>query len=146
MDNTNELLDAAKRATGLESDRQLAKAIGVSPQALNSWRKGDSHPDSFAVVQIAKILNRSPLEILGIVEAGKAKTEERKEYWQDFLTGLLDTTKKLGVIGAITYASFTTTAGEALTKTPPLTTNLTVCECILCKIRRLVRSLVVSPI
>lgn len=91
MDNTNDLLDAAKSATGVESDRQLAIKIGVSPQALNSWRKGNSHPDSFAVVQIAKILNRSPLEVLGIVEAGKAKTDDRKEYWTDFLAGLLDT-------------------------------------------------------
>lgn len=144
MNNTNELLDAAKRATGIESDRQLAKAIGVSPQALNSWRKGDSHPDSFAVVQIAKILNRSPLEILGIVEAGKAKTEERREYWQDFLSGLLDTTKKLGVIAVLTYGGFTATKAEA--QTLPRTANLTVCQCILCKIRRLAKRLAPSHI
>lgn len=113
MENTNDVLNAAKAATGLDSDSKLAKKIGVSPQALNQWRQGTSHPDSYAVVQLAKLLNRSPLEILGIVEAGKAKTEERKEYWQDFLSGLLDTSKKLGVIGAITCASFTATTPRA---------------------------------
>lgn len=129
MENTNELLDAARAAAGVDSDRQLAKKIGVSPQALSLWRKGESHPDSFAVVQIATILKRSPLEILGIVEAGKAKTNERKEYWQDFLAGLLDTTKKLGVIGALTFASYTT-GHLKIDSTDSV--NLAGWQCILC--------------
>lgn len=117
MQNIDEILDAAQKAIGKDSDRQLAIAIGVTPQTISHYRKRISTPDNYAIVQLAKLLGKSPLELLGIIEAEKAKTEERKEYWSDFLNGLLDTTKKLGVIGVITYASFTTTsADEAQTR------------------------------
>jgi transcriptional regulator with XRE-family HTH domain len=132
MQNIDEILDAAQKAIGKDSDRQLAIAIGVTPQTISHYRKRISTPDNFAIVQLAKILGRSPLEILGIIEAEKAKTDERKEYWTDFLSGLLDTTKKLGVIAVLTYGGFTAPKAEA--QTPPRTANLMVCECILCKI------------
>lgn len=104
----NELLDTTMAKIGKDSDRQLGIAIGVSAQTIHNWRIGRSTPDNFAIVQMAKILERSPLELLGLIEAEKAKTDERKEYWQDFLSGLLDTTKKLGVIAAVTCANYTT--------------------------------------
>lgn len=109
MKNIDEILDAAQKAIGKESDRQLALAIGVTPQTISHYRKRISTPDNFAIVQLAKLLGRSPLEILGIIEGEKAKTDERKEYWADFLNGLPNTTKKLGVIGADTCAGFTAT-------------------------------------
>lgn len=113
MKNIDEILDAAQKAIGKESDRQLALAIGVTPQTISHYRKRISTPDNFAIVQLAKLLGRSPLEILGIIEGEKAKTDERKEYWQDFLAGLLDTTKKLSAIGAVTCAGFTATTCPA---------------------------------
>lgn len=113
MESIDEILDTAKAKLGAESDNQLAMKIGVQRATISLWRHKKSTPDNFAIVQLAKILGRSPLELLGIIEGEKAKTDERKEYWQDFLAGLLDTTKKLGVIGAITCASFTATTPRA---------------------------------
>ena len=108
MQTIDEILNETLKKLGKTTDSELAKAIGVTKQTISNYRLKKSTPDNFAIVQIAGILNRSPLEILGIIEAEKAKTPERQEYWADFLSGLLDTTKKLSVIAALTCASYTT--------------------------------------
>ena len=113
MQTLDEVLNAAIKRLEKQNDSSLARAIGVTHVTVHNWRTRRSTPDNFALVQLAKILGRSPLELLGIIEGEKAKTDERKEYWQDFLAGLLETTKKLGVIGVITCASFTATTPRA---------------------------------
>jgi len=84
MKDIDEILNASLKAIGKKSDRQLALAVGVTPQTISHYRKRISTPDNFAIVQLAKILGRSALEILGIIETEKAKTNKRREYWADF--------------------------------------------------------------
>lgn len=108
METLDEIINEAIKRLDKQNDSQLAKAIGVTHVTIHNWRTRRSTPDNYAIVQLAKLLGRSPMEILGIIEAEKAKSEERKEYWQDFLAGLLDTTKKSGAIVALMFASYTT--------------------------------------
>ena len=130
METLDEIINEAIKRLDKQNDSQLAKAIGVTHVTIHNWRTRRSTPDNYAIVQLAKLLGRSPMEILGIIEAEKAKSEERKEYWQDFLAGLLDTTRKLSAIGALTLASYTTGIPKA--EAAPLTSAPQSCKCILC--------------
>lgn len=87
MQTLNEILDRALQETGKPSDRQLALHMGVAPQTLNHWRMGRSTPDAYALMQLQSILKIDAREILAIIEAERAKTDERKSYWETIKSG-----------------------------------------------------------
>ncbi|UXY14095.1 hypothetical protein N8I74_12275 [Chitiniphilus purpureus] len=83
METLDEILDAAKAALGKESDNQLALAMGVTRGAVSSWRIKRTAPDAYALMELQKILKVDARELLAIIEAERAKTEERRGYWED---------------------------------------------------------------
>jgi transcriptional regulator with XRE-family HTH domain len=56
--NVQALLDAAKERAGLANDSQLAAALGVSRQAVSSWRHQLKTPDPVACQKIATLTGR----------------------------------------------------------------------------------------
>lgn len=52
------LIDAYRDAHGQPSDASIARAIGVAPQTLSSWRKRGikEPPDRTALLELAKLL------------------------------------------------------------------------------------------
>ncbi|QLI83013.1 hypothetical protein HZU75_16610 [Chitinibacter fontanus] len=87
MKNINEIVDAALVKIGKDSDRQLSIYMGVSPQTISNWRSHRNAPDSYALMELQKILGIDAREILAIIEAERAKTEERRSYWEEIKAG-----------------------------------------------------------
>lgn len=83
--NTIELLDAVKVRRGITSDYALAKALGVTQQAVSSYRAGRSRIDDEVALTVAEILNIHPLQVIAAANAERAKTDEQKERWLDLM-------------------------------------------------------------
>lgn len=83
MNNLEEILDKAVKAIGKDSDRQLAIYMGVAVTTVSSWRTKRSTPDAYALMELQKILGIDARELLAIIEAERAKTEERRGYWEE---------------------------------------------------------------
>jgi transcriptional regulator with XRE-family HTH domain len=83
MKNLDDVLDAALVKIGKDSDRQLAIAMGVTASSLSNWRSRRSTPDAYALMELQKILKIDAREILAIIESERAKTEERRGYWEE---------------------------------------------------------------
>lgn len=83
MNSLDEILNEAVKRIGKESDRQLALKMGVAVTTVSSWRTKRSTPDAYALMELQKILQIDARELLAIIEAERAKTEERRGYWEE---------------------------------------------------------------
>jgi transcriptional regulator with XRE-family HTH domain len=84
--NTLEYLAACKKRLGIESDYALAKALGVSQQAVSSYRSGNSKINDDVALTVAEILDVNPLQVIAAANAERAKTDEQRARW----TGLME--------------------------------------------------------
>jgi hypothetical protein len=83
MKTIGELLDAAKEKLGNASESALGRELGTNHTNLWHWRKGKGQPDTYAVWRLAEILKMNPLEVSAIIEAERAKSDERRSFWED---------------------------------------------------------------
>jgi len=79
--DTLEYLAACKTRLGIESDYALAKALGISQQAVSSYRAGNSKINDDVALTVAEILGINPLQVIAAANAERAKTEEQKARW-----------------------------------------------------------------
>jgi transcriptional regulator with XRE-family HTH domain len=80
--NVTTLLDACKEARTITSDGDLAKALGVSKQAVSSWRNGARLPDPVACATIAGLTGMPLAKVIGIVGEARAISREEKAVWR----------------------------------------------------------------
>lgn len=81
MQTTVQMLDAAKKAAGCESDYSFGKKYGFSRAVISGWRAGKHHFDDSAAEIIAGILGREPGEVMAICQAQRAKDEKSRGRW-----------------------------------------------------------------
>jgi hypothetical protein len=81
MTTTIELLDAAKRAAGCESDYQFMKRFSIKQGTMSGWRTGRRSLDDAHAAMIAGILHREPGEIMALCAAERAKDEGNRSRW-----------------------------------------------------------------
>ena len=79
--NTIELLEAVKVRRGVESDYALAKVLGVTQQAVSSYRAGNSKISDDVALTVAEILQLHPLQVIAAANAERAKTAAQKAKW-----------------------------------------------------------------
>lgn len=83
--NTIELLEAVKVRRGIESDYALAKVLGITQQAVSSYRAGNSKISDDVALTVAEILQLNPLQVIALANAERAKTEAQKARWLDVM-------------------------------------------------------------
>lgn len=79
--DVNKLLDKAKIVRSISTDADLAKALGVSKQALSGWRNGARLPDAVACAALAGLSGEPLARVLGIVGEARAISREEKAVW-----------------------------------------------------------------
>lgn len=84
MENVKTLLDAVKKAKGIESDYALAKALEINKARISAYYSGKEAPNEFACLQIAEALDRTLDQVLAIVRIEAEKDEKRREVWQKY--------------------------------------------------------------
>lgn len=77
-----EILDAAKKAQGFQTDMALAKGLGVSRSAVSSWRHGVTTPDTIQCATLAGYTGMPLAKVLGIVGEARAISREEKAVWR----------------------------------------------------------------
>ena len=80
--NAVEWLDKAKEKLKLDSDYKLAKIIGRTASSISNIRKRNSGIDTYIASRIEDILELRQMTVIIDLEIQKAKTKERKEYWE----------------------------------------------------------------
>lgn len=89
----NELLDATKNAKGIKSDGELARALGVSKQAVSDYYNDKRAPDDYACLKIADAIGMPLDTVIATVKAASEKDETRREAWENYM-------KRLGGVAA----------------------------------------------
>lgn len=82
MHSTHELLEAAKRHSGLATDYKLGMVLGLSNSAVTNYRKGRSHPDDNVGRRLAELAGLDEGYVLACLHAERSKDEESRQAWQ----------------------------------------------------------------
>lgn len=81
MQTTKQLIDRAKKASGIESDYALSKVLDVSPSAVTNWRSGRSHPADELAAHLAELAGQNPSSVLADLYAERAKSPAQRALW-----------------------------------------------------------------
>ncbi|WP_312302216.1 hypothetical protein [Diaphorobacter nitroreducens] len=71
-----EWIDRVKNARGIESDYAAAKALGVTKQAISTYRAKGSTLDENAAISVAKLLGIPPAGVVLDQAAERTKSPE----------------------------------------------------------------------
>lgn len=80
--DVNALLDACKKASGSNTDGELAKKLGLSKKAMSSYRNNARLPDPVVCATIAGLSGIPLAKVLGIVGEARAISREEKAVWR----------------------------------------------------------------
>lgn len=87
MSDLPRYLEEVKRRYSLTSDYALAAKLGIAQPEANLMRRGRKVPKPEVCIRLAKLLDRSPVELLLVAQRDKAPPAE-KEYWTLALTAV----------------------------------------------------------
>lgn len=82
MKTVDDLLDAAKKASGAKNDSELAGKLGIKPAAVSNYRRGISQPNPVVCATIAGLTGEPLARVLGIVGEQRAVSREEKAVWR----------------------------------------------------------------
>lgn len=97
-----ERLLECKIKLGIKSDYALAKALQTDRRRISEYMAAKRIPDAYTAVKVAEILKVHPMLLIAEFEAENAKTEERKNWWLNFLQRM-----KAGALGMVVLISTT---------------------------------------
>ena len=126
MKTMSEYVEALKAAHNIPSDRQLAKFLGLSKQAVSHWKERGITVDPDTAWRIAEGIGADPLEVIAASEIERAKrtqNSDRARLWSQRLRDLSAAlcVVSIGVFGIV--AALPANAATAL-------------QCILCQIAK----------
>lgn len=78
----NKLLDTVKEVCGARTDGELAEKLGVSKQAISSYRNGHRLPDPVQCATIAGLSGLPLAQVLGVVGEARAISRDEKAVWR----------------------------------------------------------------
>lgn len=136
MGNVKALLDAAKAATGAESDYRLAQTLELPKQRISEYYNGKASPDEFACLKIAEAVGMPLDAVIATVKAEAEKDEKRREEWRGYL-------KKVGGMAASVAMPVIAAVILQMTPTPANAHGSVVSDSglfVLCKVVRRIRT------
>lgn len=82
MKTTVQWLDAARKAAGLTSDYQLAKALGVTTTVISHYRAGRRAMEPYIAAKMAELVGVEAIEVIASAEAERARNDEQRAFWR----------------------------------------------------------------
>ncbi|WP_313497394.1 helix-turn-helix transcriptional regulator [Pseudoxanthomonas mexicana] len=110
--DVQELLDAAKTAQKITTDKGLAEALGVTKQAVSNWRKGVSLPDTVTCATLAGYTGLPLAQVLGIVGEARAISREEKAVWRKLAGSVALVLCAIGISGAMPGKAYAVSVSE----------------------------------
>lgn len=85
MKTTTDYLDSVKLKLGLPSDYALAKYWAVSKQHISEYRNGKRTLGDERALEVARILGINPVEVFIAIQCQRAKSDQVKQVWGEFM-------------------------------------------------------------
>ena len=86
METMKDFLDQIRKRYNLQSEAELAKTIGISPQALHQHKTARSkHFSEPVAYNIARLLNLNPAYVLVCLRVESADNRSTKSVWLEML-------------------------------------------------------------
>lgn len=82
LETVIDLLEATKERHGWSSDSDVARGLGVPQPTVACWRSGIRTPGDEHALKIAEALEISPMLVIAIAAAERAKSVRSKKIWQ----------------------------------------------------------------
>ena len=89
MASINELLDAVRDVTKTRNDSELARRLGITPNAVNNYRHGRAAPNAVVCAKIAEITGIRLAKVLGIVGETRAISQAEKAVWRQLASAAI---------------------------------------------------------
>lgn len=124
MRTTIEYLDAISQRNGGISDYAIAKKLGITRSSVSNYRNHKSFFDDSTALEVAKLLEISPVDVLINIHTERAKKPAEKAAWESAL-------QRLGGVAAALLLGFGVSTAPETAPTP--TSHNPAVECVLCK-------------
>lgn len=85
--NTQEYLDAAKSALGIESDYALAKELRISREYVSQFRTGKRNLSDDIAMHIADIIGKHRALVMLDIHRERAKSDAERDLWEEIREG-----------------------------------------------------------
>ncbi|HEB56797.1 MAG TPA: XRE family transcriptional regulator [Gammaproteobacteria bacterium] len=82
MNAQEKYLNRIAKLTETGSDYAAAKLLGITRQRISNYRTGRNHFDNEMAFKIAVMLDMNPSELIAELSAERARTPEKKKFWQ----------------------------------------------------------------
>lgn len=105
---TPEVLDAIKKAQGVESDYAVATLLDVTRSAVSKYRLGRSHFDDATAIRAAELAGLDAGYVIACAHAERAKSDPERAAWKSIvsrLAGVLFVTPALFFMPTPTHAA-----------------------------------------
>lgn len=79
--NTVQYIDAVKKKLGIESDYAVAKALGISKQAVCRYTQGKGAFDDEIAIRVAEMLDIAPAKVLLDCHMERSKNPQVQAVW-----------------------------------------------------------------
>lgn len=109
-------IESKKPAT----DYQLAKFFGISTSAMTNYTKHERECDEELAYKMAQFLSIPPMEVIGAVNAQKAKSDELKSFWEKAKKGSVAGLATLSIVGAMASPQDATAAPSPTDENKPI--------------------------
>lgn len=83
MPSTNTYLDAIRAKCKLSNDSDVARALGVSRQAVSTYRRGHASFEDAVATRAAALLEIHPGTVLLDMHAERSRDPDLKNLWSD---------------------------------------------------------------
>jgi hypothetical protein len=112
------LIDKARSLCSPPTYYRLAKQLKIGHQTLSRVRNRGGTLDNEAATRLAELLGQAPMDVIAIMEAERAKTPEKKAFWENRLPRVMPLVAYLGIISGVNHV--TEVRAEGLTTTSQL--------------------------
>lgn len=99
------LIDKAKTLCQPPTDYKLAKQLGIATQTISRMRHKNGTLDNEAATKLAELLGQDPYDVIAVMELERAKTPEKKAFWERKLPRFLPLVAHVGIISGVSYVT-----------------------------------------
>lgn len=104
--NSIALIDKARSLCSPPTDYQLAKTLGIKQQTISRCRTKGGTLDNEASYKLADLLGQSRADVVAIMEAERARTPEKRAFWEAQLPRSLPMVAYLGTTIGVMSVTF----------------------------------------
>lgn len=97
------LIDKARSLCEPPTDYQLAKRLGINHATLSRCRHRGGTLDNEAASKLADLLGQDRYTVIAVMEVERAKTPQKKAFWEQQLPRVMPVVAALGITAGVTY-------------------------------------------